>query len=114
VERVLRPGVVLRVRTGAGNGGDDVAAGGGSGRSWRAWKRAAGEGNRAGIGEGQRVEGDPARGGAVAAVERRPEAKHCAGGGGAEQSMCSRKKKRGEGSGGLFENFRNLRDLSVN
>jgi hypothetical protein len=31
VERVLRPGVVLRVRIGAGNNGEGVPAGGGSG-----------------------------------------------------------------------------------
>jgi hypothetical protein len=31
VERVLRPGLVLRVRTEAGNDGESMAAGGGSG-----------------------------------------------------------------------------------
>jgi hypothetical protein len=80
VERVLRPGVVLQVRTGAGSGGNDVAAGGGSGRSWRAQKRAAGKGNRAGAGGERRVEVDPAGGGAAAAAERRLGAGHCAGG----------------------------------
>jgi hypothetical protein len=40
------------VRTGAGNGGDDVAAGGRSGKSWRVRRRVAGEGNRAGVGRG--------------------------------------------------------------
>jgi hypothetical protein len=68
------------VRTGAGNSGDDVAAGGGSGKSWRVRRRAAGEGNRAEVGRGQRVGVIPAGGGAAAAAERRPEAKHCAGG----------------------------------
>jgi hypothetical protein len=96
VEHVLRPGVVLRVRTGAGNGGDDVAAGGGSGRSWRVQKRAVGEGNRAGAGGEQRVEVDPAGGGAAAAAERRPEAGTAPAAGGAEQrSTCSRKKEKG-------------------
>jgi hypothetical protein len=70
------------MRTRAGNGGDDVAAGGGSGNSWRVRGRVAGKGNRAGIGRGRRVEVNPAGGGAAAAAERRPEAKHCAGGGG--------------------------------
>jgi hypothetical protein len=68
------------VRTGAGNGCDDVAAGGGSGKSWRVRRRAAGEGNRAGVGRGRRAGVIPARGGAAAAAERRPGAKHCAGG----------------------------------
>jgi hypothetical protein len=43
MERVLRPGVVLRVRTGASNDGEGVAAGGGSGMRG-ARGRAAGEG----------------------------------------------------------------------
>jgi hypothetical protein len=48
VERVLRPGVVLRVRTGAGNNGEGVAAGGGSGMRGA---RAGGQQGR-GIGPG--------------------------------------------------------------
>jgi hypothetical protein len=53
------------------------------------------EGNRAGIGEGRRVEVDLAGGGAAArgeALHRRQEVE--------QSSTCSRKKKRGEGSGG--------------
>jgi hypothetical protein len=68
------------VRIGAGNSGNDVAAGGGSGKSWRVRRRVVGEGNRAGVGRGRRVGVIPAGGGAVAALERRPGAKHCAGG----------------------------------
>jgi hypothetical protein len=68
------------VRIGAGNGGDDVAAGGGSGKSWRVRRRVAGEGNRAGVGRGRRVGFIPAGGGAAAAAERRPGVKHCTGG----------------------------------
>jgi hypothetical protein len=68
------------VQTGAGNGGDDVAAGGGSGKSWRMQRRAAGEGNRAGVGRGRRVGVIPAGGGAAAAAERWQGARHCAGG----------------------------------
>jgi hypothetical protein len=41
-----------------------VAAGGRLGTSWRARRRAARKGNIAGIGEGRRVEVDPAGGGA--------------------------------------------------
>jgi hypothetical protein len=63
------------------------------------------EGNRARIGKGRRVEVDPAGGGAAAAAEQRPEATHCAGGRGADQSTCPRKKKRGEGSGGPVWKF---------
>jgi hypothetical protein len=48
--------------------------------SCHARRRAARKGKRAGIGEGRRVEVDPAGGGAAAAVERRPGAKHCASG----------------------------------
>jgi hypothetical protein len=68
------------VRIGARNGGDDVAADGGSGKSWCVRRRAAGEGNRAGVGRGRRVGVIPAGGGAAAAAERRPGVKHCAGG----------------------------------
>jgi hypothetical protein len=68
------------VRTGASNGGDDVVAGGGSGKSWRVRWRATGEGNRAGVGRGRRVGVIPAGGGAVAAAERWPGVKQCAGG----------------------------------
>jgi hypothetical protein len=56
-----------------------VAAGGGSGRSWRARERAAGEGNRAGTGSGRRVDVIPAGGGAAAVAEWRPEVAHCTG-----------------------------------
>jgi hypothetical protein len=104
------------VRTGAGNGGDDAAAGDGSGKSWRVRRRAAGEGNRAGVGRGRRVGVIPAGGGAAAAAERLPDVKHCAGGRG-KQSRAARargRRREGGGPGGLFENFRNLRDLSVN
>jgi hypothetical protein len=63
------------VQTGAGNSGDDVVAGGGSGKSWRVRRKAAGEGNRAGVGRGRHV------GSSQQEVERRqPGAKHCAGG----------------------------------
>jgi hypothetical protein len=89
------------VRTGAGNGGDDVAAGGGSGKSWRVRRRAAGEGNRAGVGRGRRVGVIPAGGGAVARGEalRRRQGKT------EQSSTCPRKKKRGRGSGGPVWKF---------
>jgi hypothetical protein len=93
-ERGLRPGAMLRVLAGAGNGGEGVAAGGRLGNVWRARERAAGEGNRAGTGRRRRVEVIPAGGGAAAAARgegwrQRQEAE--------QRSMCSRKKKRGEG-----------------
>jgi hypothetical protein len=77
------------VQAGAGNGDEGVAAGGGSGICG-----ARGEGQQ---GRGRRVGVIPAGGGAAAVVERRPGAKHCAGGKGAE--------KRGEGSGGPVWKF---------
>jgi hypothetical protein len=49
VERVLRPGVVLRVQIGAGNDGEGVAASGGSGMRGA---RVGGQQGR-GIGPGQ-------------------------------------------------------------
>jgi hypothetical protein len=79
----------------------------------------AGEGSRGGE-QGRSRErttrgGHPSRrwsGGGRAAL--RSKAPRWPQGGGAEQSStCPRKKKRGEGSGGLFGNFKNLRDLSV-
>jgi hypothetical protein len=79
VERVLWPGAMLRCKQELSTTARCVAAGGGSGRSWRACERAAGEGNRAGTGSGRRVDVIPAGGGAAAAAERRPEAAHCAG-----------------------------------
>jgi hypothetical protein len=100
-ERGLRPGAMLRVLAGAGNGGEGVAAGERLGNAWRAHERAAGEGNRAGTGRGRRVEVIPAGGGAGAVAERRPEAKDCTGGRKQSRATCARKKKRGEGSGGL-------------
>jgi hypothetical protein len=68
------------VRTGVGNSGDDVVAGGGSGKSWRVRRRVAGEGNKAGVGRGRRVGVIRAGGGAAAAAERRPGVKHCGSG----------------------------------
>jgi hypothetical protein len=50
VERVLRPGGVLRVPAGAGNGGEGMAAEQSSGQPWRAQTGIAGRGNRAGEG----------------------------------------------------------------
>jgi hypothetical protein len=73
------------------------------------------DGNRAGIGEGRRVEVDLAGGGAAAVAERRPGARLCAGG--REQSRAARARggrREGRGPGGLFGNLRNLRDLLVN
>jgi hypothetical protein len=97
VRRVLRPGVMLWVLAGAGNDGEGVAAGGRLGNSWHARGRAAGEGNRAGAGGERRVDVIPAGGGAAAA---RGEALPATEGGTEQRSTCSRKKKRGEGSGG--------------
>jgi hypothetical protein len=95
------------MRTGAGNDGDDVAAGGGSGNSWHVRRRTAGEGNRAGIGRGRRVEVDPAGGGTAAAVERRPEGKHCAGGGGGRaEHMPEEEEERGGVRGTYLEILR--------
>jgi hypothetical protein len=65
------------VQAGAGNGGEGVAAGGRLGNSWRAWGRAAGEGNRAGAGGERRMDVIPAGGGAAVAAERWPGAKYC-------------------------------------
>jgi hypothetical protein len=73
------------------------------------------EGNRAGIGEGRRVEVDLAGGGAAAAAERRLGVRLCTGG--RRQSRVARargRRREGRGPGGLFGNLRNLRDLSVN
>jgi hypothetical protein len=100
-ERGLRPGAMLQVLAGAGNGGEGLAAGGRLGNAWHARKRAAGEGNRAGTGRGQRVEVIPAGGGMAAEAERRPEAKNCASG--RKQSRGSRargRRREGRGSGG--------------
>jgi hypothetical protein len=52
VERVLRPGGVLRVPAGAGNDGEGVAAEQSSGQRWRAQTGTAGRENRAGEGRG--------------------------------------------------------------
>jgi hypothetical protein len=54
------------------------------------------EGKRVGIGEGRRVEVDPAGGGAAAAAERRPGVKHCAGGRGnrAEHHVLEAEEER--------------------
>jgi hypothetical protein len=102
------------MRTGASNGDDDVAAGGGSGNSWRVRRRAAGEGNRAGEGRGRRVGVIPAGGGAVAVAERRPGVKHCAGGRGRQSRARARGRRReGRGPGDLFGNLKNFRDLLV-
>jgi hypothetical protein len=104
------------VLAGAGNGGEGLAAGGRLGNAWHARKRAAGEGNRAGTGRGRRVEVIPAGGGAAAAAERRPGAKHCRWQEG-EQSRGARargRRREGRGPGDLFGNLKNFRDLSVN
>jgi hypothetical protein len=73
-----------------------VAAGGGSGKSWRVRRRAAGEGNRAGVGRGRRVGVIPAGGGTVVAAERRPGVKHCTGGRGnrAEHHVLEEEEER--------------------
>jgi hypothetical protein len=52
-------------------GGNDVAASGWLGRSWRSRRTAAGRGNRAGVGKGQRVEAVQAGGRAAAAAQQR-------------------------------------------
>jgi hypothetical protein len=52
VERVLRPGGVLRVPAGAGNDGEGVAAEQSSEQPWRARTGTAGRGNRAEEGRG--------------------------------------------------------------
>jgi hypothetical protein len=112
---VLGSGIVLPVLAGAGNDGESVAAGSGSGmRGTRAGGQQGRE-NRAGAkGEG-RVEVIPAGGGAAAAAaERRPEAKHCADGRRSRAAHARGRRREGGGPGGLFENFRNLRDLSIN
>jgi hypothetical protein len=111
-ERVLRPGAMLQVLAGAGNGGEGVAAGRRLGNAWRARGRAAGEGNRAGVEGERRVEFIPAGGGAAAAVAR-GEARPAAGSR-AEEHVLEEEEERGGGPGDLFGNLRNLRDLSVN
>jgi hypothetical protein len=55
VGHVLRPEAVLRVQAGAANGGEVRGGRRWFGKSWRGWRRAAGEGNRAGVGRGRRV-----------------------------------------------------------
>jgi hypothetical protein len=112
---VLRPGAGLRCK-------QELAT---AARAWRpaddsgirgARGRAAGEGNRAGAGGERHVAVIPAGDGAAAAAERRLGAKHCRWHEG-EQSRGARargRRREGRGSGGLFENFRNLRDLWVN
>jgi hypothetical protein len=57
-----------------------VAAGRELGRSWRAWRRAAGEGNRAGVVKERRVEAVQAGGGAAAAARCSAPATEEAGG----------------------------------
>jgi hypothetical protein len=102
VECVLRPGVVLRVRTGAGNNGEGVAAGGGSGMRGA---RAGGQQGR-GIGLEQEEENDAWKSFQQEVARRRRQSGGQGRGtapaaGGAEQrSTCSRKKKGVEGSGG--------------
>jgi hypothetical protein len=75
-----------------------VAVGRELGRSWRARRRAAGEGNRAGVGRGRRVGIIPAGGGVAAAAERRPGARHYTGGrrGRTEQHVPEEEEERGE------------------
>jgi hypothetical protein len=82
------------------------------GRSWRARRRAAGEGNRAGVGRGRRVGSRRWSGGGGRAAAR-SKALHRWQEETEQSSTCPRKKKRGEGSGGLFGNFKNSRDFSV-
>jgi hypothetical protein len=105
VGRVLRPGVVLLVPAGAGNDGKSVVAGGGSGM------RGTRKGGQQGRGRGPRKGEYDAWRLIQQEVERR---RRQSGGqgrssapaeGGAEQSMCPRKKKRGEGSGGPVWKF---------
>jgi hypothetical protein len=48
-----------------------VAAGRELGQSWRTWRRAAGEGNRAGVGKGRRVGAVQAGDGAAVAAQWR-------------------------------------------
>jgi hypothetical protein len=100
--RVLRRRAMLGVQAGAGNSDEGRGGRRWLGKSWRVRRRAAGEGNRAGVGRGRRVGFIPAGGGVAAAAERRPGAMHSAGSRGAVQSTCPRKKKRGEVSGGLI------------
>jgi hypothetical protein len=90
-----------------------VAAGRELGRSWRSRRRAAGEGNRTGLGKGRRVEAVQAGGGAAAAAQRRR--------GGALHRRQRRQGGRGvpeeeeesEGSEGLMCKTKGSRDLSV-
>jgi hypothetical protein len=55
------------------------------GRSWRSRRRAAGEGNRAGVGKGRRMEPVQAGGGAAAARCPAPAAE-----GGQSRAACAR------------------------
>jgi hypothetical protein len=93
------------VRTGAGNGGDDVAAGGGSGKSWRVRRRAVGKGNRARVGRDGRVGVDPAGGGAAVVAERRPGGRLCTDGrrSRAGQHVLEEVEERGGVRGAYFE-----------
>jgi hypothetical protein len=102
VERVLRPGAMLRVLAGVGINGEGVAAGGQLGTPWRARRRAARRGTKPGLGRGRRVEFIPAGGGAAAVAEQRPKAKDCAGGrGGQSRARARGRRREGKGSGGL-------------
>jgi hypothetical protein len=63
------------------------------------------EGNRAGIGEGRRVEVDPARGVAAVVIEQWPGVKHCAGGreNRARRHVPEEEEERGGVRGGYLE-----------
>jgi hypothetical protein len=114
VECVLKLEAMLRCKQELATAARCVAAGGGSGRSWRARERAAGERNMAGVGGGRRVDVIPARGSAVAAAERRPGAKDCRR---QERNraehVLGEEEERGGGPGDLFGIFKDFRDLSV-
>jgi hypothetical protein len=67
----------VKARRWAVHGDEEVAAGGGSGSSWRARKGPPGERTWTGKGRRRRVEKFSAGGGSAAAVKRRPEGQRC-------------------------------------
>jgi hypothetical protein len=95
---------VLGVQAGAGNGDEGRGGRRWLGKSWRVRRRAAEEGNRVGVGRGRRVGFIPAGGGAAAAAEWRPGAKHCAGGrGGRAEHVPKEEEERGGVRGAYLE-----------
>jgi hypothetical protein len=115
VERVLRPGAMLRYKQERSTAVRCVVAGGRLGNAWRARERAAGKGNRAGAGGRTTCGGHSSRrwrsgdGRAAASGEALPAV-----GSRAEEHLRKEEEEREGVRGGLFGNLKNFRDLLVN